>query len=60
MVTEKQNESDDSQNEPVTITEKDFREFLSATGEEQWKILLAHAEKNEKNITSKKNSGGNK
>ena len=31
------------------LTEEDFNEFISATGEEQWKILLAHAEKN-KNI----------
>ena len=40
----------DKQNEPVGITEKDFQEFLSAAGEERWKILLAHAEKNKKTI----------
>ena len=40
----------DEQNEPVGITEKDFQEFLSAAGEEQWEILLAHAEKNKKII----------
>lgn len=34
----------------TTLTEKDFQEFLSATGKEQWKILLAHAEKNRKII----------
>ncbi|MDE6294080.1 MAG: hypothetical protein K2L88_05620, partial [Clostridiales bacterium] len=28
----------------------DFQQFLSATGDEQWKILLAHAEKNKKII----------
>ncbi|MDE6412082.1 MAG: hypothetical protein K2L02_06100 [Clostridia bacterium] len=34
----------------TALTEKDFQEFLSATGKEQWKILLAHAEKNKKII----------
>ena len=37
-------------NDGAVLTEKDFKEFLSATGEEQWKILLAHAERNNKNI----------
>ncbi len=46
----KQNEKTNEQNESVVITEKDFQEFLSATGEKQWKILLAHAEKNRKII----------
>ena len=32
------------------LTEKDFNEFISATGEAQWKILLAHAERNKKII----------
>ena len=32
------------------LTEKDLNEFLSAAGEEQWKILLAHAERNKKII----------
>lgn len=36
-------------NEVVAITEDEFKRFISATGEEQWKLLLAHAEKN-KNI----------
>lgn len=31
-----------------SLTDKDFEEFLSATGEARWKILLAHAEKNKK------------
>ena len=35
-------------NESVAITEEEFKRFLSATGEEQWKLLLAHAEKNKK------------
>lgn len=38
----------------TALTEKDFQEFLSATGEEQWKILLAHAEKNDATIKMKK------
>ncbi len=46
----KQNENTNEQNESVAITEQDFQEFLSATGEEQWKILLTHAEKNKKII----------
>ena len=46
----KQNENTNEQNQPVEITEKDFQEFLSATGEAQWRILLAHAEKNKKII----------
>ena len=37
-------------NENTVLTEKDFQEFLSATGREQWKILLEHAERNNKNI----------
>lgn len=37
-------------NEATALTEKDFNEFLSATGEEQFKILLAHAERNKKII----------
>ncbi|MDE6585142.1 MAG: hypothetical protein K2K80_00475 [Clostridia bacterium] len=37
-------------NENTALTEKDFNEFLSATGNEQWKILLAHAERNKKII----------
>ena len=36
--------------EKYGLTEKDFNEFLSATGEEQWQILLAHAQKNQKII----------
>ena len=32
------------------LTEKDLNEFLSATGEEQWRILLDHAEINKKII----------
>ena len=36
--------------ESTALTEKDLNEFLSATGEEQWKILLAHAERNKKII----------
>ncbi len=36
--------------ENTALTEKDFNEFLSATGEEQWKILLSHAERNKKII----------
>lgn len=38
------------QNETVTITDEDFQEFLSAKGEKQWKLLLAHAEKNKRII----------
>ena len=38
------------ENENTVLTEKDFNEFLSATGKEQWKILLAHAERNKKII----------
>ena len=33
------------QNEHDEITEEEFKEFLTATGEERWKILLAHYEK---------------
>ncbi|MDE6029708.1 MAG: hypothetical protein K2F90_05275 [Clostridiales bacterium] len=36
--------------ESVAITEKDFQQFLTATGDEQWKILLSHAERNKKII----------
>ena len=46
-------EHTDSIKEPkevVAITDADFQRFLSATGDAQWKILLAHAEKNNKNI----------
>lgn len=38
------------ENESTALTEKDFNDFLSATGKEQWKILLAHAERNKKII----------
>ena len=38
------------ENESTVLTEKDLKEFLSATGEQQWKILLAHAERNKKII----------
>ena len=38
------------ENKNTALTEKDFNDFLSATGEEQWKILLAHAERNKKII----------
>ena len=38
------------ENKSTALTEKDFKEFLSAMGEEQWKILLAHAERNKKII----------
>lgn len=38
------------QNEPAGLTETDFNDFLSATGKEQWKILLDHAERNKKII----------
>ena len=46
----KQDENTNEQNESVAITEQDFQEFLSATGDARWKILLAHAEKNKKII----------
>ncbi|MDE7301150.1 MAG: hypothetical protein K2N47_03175, partial [Clostridia bacterium] len=36
--------------ESTVLTEKDLKEFMSATGERQWNILLAHAEKNKKII----------
>ena len=36
--------------ENLEITNQDFQEFLSATGKEQWNILLAHAERNKKII----------
>ncbi|MBD5131823.1 MAG: hypothetical protein HDT28_04420 [Clostridiales bacterium] len=38
------------QDETLDLTEDDFNEFLAATGEAQWKILLAHAERNNKTI----------
>ncbi|MDE7405338.1 MAG: hypothetical protein K2M89_00490 [Clostridiales bacterium] len=38
------------QDQSAVITEKDFQQFLSATGKEQFKILLAHAERNKKII----------
>ncbi len=41
---------DENKTQPTALTGDDFKEFLSATGEQQWKILLAHAEKNKKNI----------
>ena len=44
----------ENKNKADSLTEKDFNEFLSATGEEQWKILLAHAERNETNIRIKR------
>ena len=41
--------------ETAAITEEDLKEFLSAkTYEEQFKILLAHSEKNQKSIEAKK------
>lgn len=43
-------ESMNENKEVTALTEKDFQEFLSAAGEQQWKILLAHAERNKKNI----------
>ena len=39
----------------TALTEKDFNEFLSATGDERWKILLAHAERNNKTIHIRRN-----
>ena len=36
--------------ETLELTNADFQEFLSAAGEEQWKLLLAHAERNKKMI----------
>lgn len=45
-----QNDTIKEQNDNVAITDADFQEFLSATGKEQWKILLAHAERNKKII----------
>lgn len=38
------------QDQSSVITEKDFQDFLSATGEEQLRILLAHSERNKKFI----------
>ncbi|MDE5563352.1 MAG: hypothetical protein K2J01_07420 [Clostridiales bacterium] len=38
------------QDQSAVITEKDFQQFLSATGDEQFKILLSHAERNKKFI----------
>lgn len=38
------------QDQSAVITEKDYQQFLSATGEEQFKILLSHAERNKKII----------
>lgn len=32
------------------LTQEDFKEFLNATGEKQWQILLLHAKKNKKII----------
>lgn len=46
----KDNQKTTEQTELIGLTEADFDEFLSATGEEQWKILLAHAERNKKII----------
>ena len=50
----KQDKSTNELAEPFEITEEEYKEFLSANGEEQWKILLSHAKKNRRNITSKK------
>ena len=36
--------------EASALTDADFNEFLSATGDAQWELLLAHAEKNKKII----------
>ena len=41
---------DEIKSEPCALTSEDFNEFLSATGKEQWKILLEHAERNKKII----------
>lgn len=46
----KESKSTVGQDEPAGITEQDFQRFLSSKGEEQWKVLLAHAEKNNKII----------
>ena len=44
----------EGEDEITEITEEDFKEFLSAESlEEQFKILLAHAEKNQKIILKK-------
>ncbi|MDE7401727.1 MAG: hypothetical protein K2N17_06720, partial [Clostridia bacterium] len=41
---------DEIKSEPCALTSEDFNEFLSASGKEQWKILLEHAERNNKII----------
>lgn len=43
-------ENMNERNETEAITAEAFQAFLSATGEQRWKILLAHAEKNKKII----------
>lgn len=42
--------AEENQSESVALTEKDFDEFLAAVESERWKILLAHAERNNKSI----------
>ena len=49
----KNDKSERRQSGSEAITEEDFKEFLSATGEKQWEILLAHAEKNKKIVQAK-------
>lgn len=46
----KEKSTENEQRASDVFTDEDFNEFLSATGEEQWSILLAHAEKNKKII----------
>lgn len=60
MATAKQNDSISEINAAIEITEEDFKEFLSATREEQWKILLNHTEKNRIKVISKNNTGEDK
>lgn len=44
------NNANKDSGEASALTDADFNEFLSATGDAQWKLLLAHAEKNKKII----------
>ena len=47
-------ERNDTTQEPTALTAEDLNEFLSATDDEQWNILVAHAERNEKIIRERK------
>lgn len=52
--------NEDFENGPDELSGEDFKEFLSATGDARWKILLAHAERNKKTLLTRKQKEADK